>query len=239
MSSGDIDDRLGPEGMLDNLRKHNIDLDLYLRSAGLIKPIRTFFIPYGAGISQDGSRVYISYDVQSNIDGVECEAALVCHETTEWALREYAGIGMDYAADPAGHRLANRAEYELVNILLAPRPDPWAIYSEVIDEQIMNAERIRFDNRPIPQDLALYPYDYSMRLKLQDAMHNDRSWEEWEKLAANKPYSKAEVDYTDDGSETEHCSNCDHYDIEPDCKIVRGAIVAEGWCNKWVTNGTD
>lgn len=231
MSTGDIDNTLGPEGELDRLRKQNVYLDQYLRKAWLFKPIKTFFILYGAGISEDGSRVYISYDIQSIVDGVECEQALVIHETTEWALREYCGIGEDYAADPTGHRLANRAEFECVNSLLAGRDDPWELYSEVIDEQVLIDERHRYAERPIPQDLALYPYEQATRSKLIDAMYNDRSTEEWEKLQEQaKPYTKEESEYTDNGSEAEHCSICNHYVSETECRIVQGQIVPDGWC---------
>lgn len=233
MASGDIDDTLGPGAELDNLRRQNIELDQYLIRAWQFKPVRTFFIPFGAGISNDGERVYISYDIQTCIDGVECENALVRHETTEWALREFAGIGKDYAADPSGHRLANRAEFEMVAALLAPRDDPWGLYSEIVDEQVINAERTRFDERPIPQDLALYPYSYGMRGKLQEAMLNDRSWEEWAKIY-NKPLSKEEVHYTDHGTMEEHCANCKNEVSATVCAIVRGDIVPNGWCDRWV-----
>src|SRR5215831_16700836 len=129
MSTGDIDDKLGPEGELVNLRQRYPDLDAYLRDAWNFVPVRTFFIPLGAGINEDGTRVYISYDIQTNIDGVECENALVRHETTEWALREYCGIGEDYASDPSGHRLANLAEHDRVIELLAGRgDDAWSVY---------------------------------------------------------------------------------------------------------------
>ena len=240
MSTGDIDNELGPPNRLNNLRQNHSGLDAYLRRAVLFKPVRTFFIPYGAGISEDGQRVYISYDVQSNIDGVECESALVTHETVEWALREFCDIGTDYAADPSGHRLANRAEYERVCTLLAGRVDPWDIYSEIIDEQILNAERQGYKDRPIPMDLALYPYTQNERFRLQEAMDNDRSLDEWDKLQEQtKPYTQEEVEYTDTGSEAEHCSKCDHFESTGTCAIVHGQISAAGWCNKWVQYDPD
>jgi len=235
LSTGDIDNRLGPELELSQLRATNPEFDAYLRVAWQFKPIRTFFVPYGAGCSSDGQRVYISYDVQSNIDGIECESALVRHETTEWALREFLNIGDNYAEDPSGHRLANRAEFDRVNELLRDRVDAWELYSEIIDEQVLNAERQQYSDRPIPQDLAMYPYSPHERAKLQDAMGNDRSWDEWERLVRDqvKPYTMEEVEYTNEGSEAEHCSICDHYVNASSCAIVNGLISPDGWCNKF------
>ena len=180
MSAGDIDDRLGPEGELDELRAEHPELDRYLTMAWQLKPVRTFFIPFGAGISSTGLRVYVSNDIQAIINGIECESALVRHETTEWALREYCKIGEDYASDPRGHRLANRAEHDLVIHLIGI--DGWERYSEIIDPQVMIDEREDIEDKPIPGDLALYPYDDEMVTMLCDAMYNKRSEEEWSKL---------------------------------------------------------
>ena len=78
----------------------------------------------------------------------------------------------------------------------------------------------------------MYPYNTAEQMKLEDAMQNDRSLEEWDRLA-NKPYTMEEVEYTDDGSEAEHCSICDHYVNATTCAIVNGVINAGGWCNKF------
>jgi len=182
MATGDIDDILASAAGLALIRQHNPELDAYLTEAYHFTPIRTFFIPYGAGISSNGKRVYISYDLQTTIDGVECANALVRHECTEWGLRYFLGIGTDYASDPRGHRLGNRAEHDRV-VELLDRPDAWDLYAEVIDPQVILAEREDFEDKPIPQDLALYPYPKDLRYKLRKAaMENQRSWEEWEKV---------------------------------------------------------
>ena|SRR5258708_7429867 len=181
MSAGDIDDRLGPEDQLAELRAEHPELDAYLVMAWNLAPVRTFFIPYGAGISADGARPYISNDLQSNINSIECGQALVRHETTEWGLRHFCAIGEDYANDPRGHRLANRAEHDLVLSLL-DREDAWELYSMIIDPQIILAERQEFEDRAIPFDLALYPYDEDLKRKLIEAMENERSREEWSKI---------------------------------------------------------
>jgi len=183
MSSGDIDDTLGDAEYLKELRRDNIPFERYLCLAFFYKPIRSFFIPFGAGISEDGRRVYISNDLQSIVQGVECESALVRHEVVEWGLRYFLKIGEDYQEDPRGHRLANRAEHDRV-LQLLDRSDAWELYTTIIDPQIMREERDEIKKRAIPRDLALYPYDDEFRDALQLAMWNDISEEEWSKLGA-------------------------------------------------------
>src|SRR5215469_12083137 len=94
MVAGDIDDTLGPAGKVDELRAQDPGFDEYLKRAWHFRPIRTFFIPYGAGMNEAGTRVYISNDIQTVIDGVDCAECLVRHETTEWGLRYYLRIGV-------------------------------------------------------------------------------------------------------------------------------------------------
>src|SRR5260370_2614265 len=201
MSSGDIDNKLAGEGELPYLRQASFALDEYLEQAWLIQRIRTFFLPCGAGISEDGKTVFISYDLQTIVNGVECENALVRHETTEWGLREFCKIGEDYLTDPRGHRISNRAEFDRVVQLLGIE-DAWDVYSEIIDEQIINEERQEFEGRPIPRDLALYPYEEDQRPELKEEMLNDRSYEELAKIHAL--YTKEQVHYTDEGTEEEN-----------------------------------
>jgi len=188
MSAGDIDDKEEPATTLARLRRDNREFDEYLKWAWTIKPIRTFFIPFAAGASYDGKSVYISYDVQTVIDNVEYESAIVRHETTEWALRYYLGIGEDYGDDPVGHRIANRAEFDRVR-QLGDGDHALEVYKEVIDAQIYRTERMDITGRPIPQDLALYPYedDTSLRSKMREEMFNERSEEEWNKLHPTTP----------------------------------------------------
>jgi hypothetical protein len=183
MSAGTIDDKEEPASTLTRLRLDNPDFNKYLEWAWSIKPIRTFFIPYAAGISENGKHVYISYDIQTEIDGVELENCLVRHETTEWALRYYLGIGEDYANDPLGHRISNNAEFDRVRQLM-DRPDALEIYKEIIDEQVYRSEREAVEGRPVPRDLALYPYEDRPEFvdTLQEEMFNERSEEEWDKL---------------------------------------------------------
>jgi hypothetical protein len=184
MSAGDIDDVVGDEEYLEQLRKDNIPFHLYLLKAFFFKPIRTFFIPFGAGISEDGQRVYISRDLQTNIQGVECESALVRHETTEWGLRFFCQIGEDYLTDPTGHRLANRAEHDRI-VQLLDTPDAWFTYTTIIDNQIIREERTDLKDKPLPRDLARYPYEDAEWDKIEEAMYNEYSIEEWDRLGVS------------------------------------------------------
>jgi hypothetical protein len=181
MSTGDIDDRLAPEGDLQEIIEGNQQLKEYLKTAYSLLPIRSFFIPFGAGMSFDGTRVYISMDINTMLDGIDISPVLIRHETTEWGLREFAEIGEDYARDPTGHRLANRAEFELITHLLGE--DGWERYVDFIDPQVIKDERESFDDKPVPADLALYPYDDVQKENIQSAQFNAASRRAWRALA--------------------------------------------------------
>jgi hypothetical protein len=158
MSAGDIDDTLGPEGELEAFRAQYPDLDQYLQDAVSYPPVRAG-IPYGAGISRDGSTPYIDERLDTVLDGIDVSPALVTHEVVEWGLREFAKIGVDYDYDPKGHRIANRAEYSAVAQLF-PNLDPqeaWESYDEFIDPQVRRIERSPLSG--VPSDLATYPYE--------------------------------------------------------------------------------
>lgn len=193
MSSGDIDDHEEPATTLARYRRENKDFNDYLVAAWQRKPIRSFFIPFAAGISEDGTVVYISNDIQTYFEGMELESALVRHETTEWALRFYLGVGDDYGNDPIGHRIANNAEFDRVRQLL-DRPNALNLYEEWMDPQVFTSERTKLRGKPIPQDLAIYPYEDDTTLcdEIREEMLNERSMEEWEKLHPEPP-RKAET----------------------------------------------
>jgi len=237
MSSGDIDDTLAPEGVLEDLRLRNQAFNQYLIEAFACVPIRTFFIPYGAGISADGDRVYISYDVQTTMNGVDCGSALVRHETVEWGLRKFCGIGIDYLSDPSGHRIANRCEADHVNALLGSE-EGWELYTEILDLQILIDERTEFEDRPIPQDLAMYPYTDAMREKLVSAMSNARSMEEWNKNPGGRidteeyddKMDKREVNYREGTTDT-RCGLCTMFMPPHGCSAVKGVIFPQDLCD--------
>lgn len=159
MSTGDIDDKLGPWGELERLRKEYPELDEYLDLADYKIAFAT--IPYGAGISQNGFTVYIHPNLQLDLDGVDIRDALATHERTEWALRRFCKIGMDYQTDPTGHRLANRAEYVVVEGLLGSDQvdygDAWAAYDDFLDPQLEAIQKLPLTS--VPKDLAMYPYE--------------------------------------------------------------------------------
>jgi hypothetical protein len=161
MSAGDIDDRLGPEGRLRQLRQDYPELDAYLAKADTLPIQRVSGIPYGAGISTDGQTRYINSELQTVLDGVDISLALATHESVEWALRQFCGIGEDYQDDPSGHRLANRAEYEKVSELFGVTEETtnglWADYDGFLDPQLAALEHAEIIAPP--KDLALYPYE--------------------------------------------------------------------------------
>jgi len=161
MTSAAIDDTLAPAEELAALRTNNEQFNDYLRWAWKQIPNRNFFVPYGAGISENGARVYISNDIATLVEGIDCADALLRHETTEWALRTFLRIGDDYENDPRGHRLANRAEHDRVLALL-DRPEAWELYTSHINPQVLFDERESLEGKRLPVDLALYPYPEHM-----------------------------------------------------------------------------
>jgi hypothetical protein len=173
MTSGDIDDTLGPKGELDRLRQKFVQLDTYL-SYMESRPILRAGVPFGAGISRDGQTVYVDSRLDVHISGVDVSQALSTHEQVEFGLRQFAGIGEEYESDPRGHRLANRAEYDVVANLF-PEMDPneaWDMYDEHIDPQIREIETAPLSN--VPYNLATYPYEHdeAMMKKIKEAQND-------------------------------------------------------------------
>jgi len=182
MSAGDIDDRLGPATELERLEATNAELRNYLAWARTSITIERSDVPFGGGISKDGRTVYIHPELDCMVAETDCIFAVATHEFTEWALREFCRIGEDYADDPRGHRLANRAEYDEVfrllakdtgeEYLIAYTPDEaWQAYDEHLDSQLTAIEHAPLTN--VPKDLALYPYesDEKMLRKIREAQN--------------------------------------------------------------------
>ena len=172
MTSGDIDDRLGPKGELERLRASHVQLDTYL-SYLESRPVLRAGVPFGAGISTDGQTVYIDSRLDTVVNGTDVSLALATHEQVEFGLRQFAGIGEDYETDPRGHRLANRAEYEAVATLFPELDanDAWDVYDEHIDPQVRKIEGEALTN--VPYNLATYPYEHdeAMMTKIKAAQH--------------------------------------------------------------------
>lgn len=171
MSAGDIDDRLGPVGELSRLRRKFPQLNQYLQTVDSLE-IHRATIPFGAGISKYGQRPYVDERLDLEFDGKNVAVCLRAHECTEWALRKWADIGVDYDFDPRGHRLANRAEFEELARLhgSADEDELWDAYNEFLDPQLRKLEHAPLTN--VPPDLALYPYesDEKMMERLREAM---------------------------------------------------------------------
>lgn len=155
MSVGDFDNHLGSLEELARLRKDHPDFDAYLRRSPEYDFV--YDVPYGAGITTDGSTVLVDRHLDPvyqrkggrPIDLVYC---LATHERTEWGLRRFCKIGVDYEHDPAGHRLANAAEKQKVEGLGLT----WAEYNEFIEPQIKGMESERLTK--LCPDMARYPY---------------------------------------------------------------------------------
>ena len=180
MSAGDIDDRLGPATELERLEATNAELRTYLAWARSNITIERATIPFGGGISKDGKTAYVHPDLDCTVNGIDCIFAVATHEFTEWALRQFCRIGEDYADDPRGHRLANRAEYDEVYRLLVnddyaqdqnKAEEAWDAYDSHLDPQLTALEHAPLTN--VPSDLALYPYesDEAMLRKIREAQN--------------------------------------------------------------------
>lgn len=221
MSAGDIDDQLGPEGKLTELRHEYPDLDTYLSKIGDLK-IERACVPFGAGISEDGQTIYIDPRINTILDGIDLAPALAIHESTEWGLRTFCAIGTDYANDPEGHRLANRAEHNAVGLLLTAVADDadeaWKIYDDFINPQITKLEHDEIG--AVAPDMDLYPYEGSRLLAYMEK-------------AQARAEAKPDLRYTDQGSPEEHCANCEYYLPEGACYYVLGLVSKAGWCENW------
>ena len=165
MTTGDIDDKLGPEGELAHLRDLFPNLDAYLSTCDDLPIILVTGLPYGAGISTDGQRRYVDSRLDTMFQDADIKPAIARHESVEWALRKFYEIGEVYASDPRGHRLANRAELEKVteifygsvdNVTQVDEEDLWSAYDDFLDPQLAALEHMEIVGTPA--DLALYPY---------------------------------------------------------------------------------
>lgn len=164
MSAGDIDDRILPDRLRD-LRFKNHDLDEYIESMEDAEPVRAS-VPFTGGISDDGTQPYVDENLRTELtfdgqtkDVISC---IVKHEVVEWGLREFAEIGIDYSADPRGHRMANCAELQCLYRLFGATDEATQdrlreAYDDLIDPQVRRIEHMPVGK--VPADLAMYPYE--------------------------------------------------------------------------------
>jgi hypothetical protein len=162
MSSGDIDDFLGPSAELERLIATHADLRQYLEWARANIEIVRAECPYTGGISTDLKVAFIDPRLNTILADTDIIRAPVTHEFTEGGLRKFCQIGIDYAEDPRGHRLANRAEYNVVMEILGPvfpgpTDDPWSIYDDFMDTQVRKIEKLPLTK--VDPRLWLYPYE--------------------------------------------------------------------------------
>lgn len=229
MTAGDIDDHLGPIGELQRLANETPRLKDYLAGIDDL-PIYRGSIPFSAGISVDGRIRYLDNALDTSLNGVDVSLALATHESVEWALREFCQIGVDYANDPRGHRLANREEYEKVTDLWsksgkpniweeAPENGLWEQYDDFIDPQVRRIEKSPVSD--VPPDLALYPYVGTPWLsKIKAAM-----------VKLPKDMVNYRLDFT---TGRRQCSNCSMFLRQSSsCTLVAGEILAQYVCDRW------
>lgn len=225
MSAGDVDDRLGPEGKLEELRQEYPALNRYLLRTLPIIQAYPISIPFTGGISKDGGTRYLDWRLKTIFRGKDIRRATARHEQVEWGLREYCGIGEDYEFDPRGHRLANRAEMEELSHIFEitsaiDEQGLWDAYDDFMDPQVR-----RIEHGPIqmvPKDLALYPYK---------GTHLERKMEEKVEEEHHKA-TKKEAEY-ETFAVKEQCQDCSMF-ITPDgCTAVEGKIDPEGHCKYW------
>ena len=138
---------------------------------------RNFDLPYIAGYSKDGSRIYI--DRHTPIfrlfqDGRATEfdttPLLITHETTEKALIDSLGYTYEQA-----HKVATAAERrQFVSII---GPGLWGLYQAKMDQLAKHDEHEKL--KKVPADLDLTPYlappvDKKLLAHLEKFVHPDK-----------------------------------------------------------------
>ncbi|HMA05038.1 MAG TPA: hypothetical protein VKO45_03840 [Methanomicrobiales archaeon] len=128
---------------------------------------RTHDIPYLAGYSRDGKRIYIDRHLpvsfQSGGKVILTDRFLILHEALEKAVIDQLGLVYQHA-----HQLALREEEAAVRAFGVS----WSEYSEFMDRYIKEAADERLTR--IPPDLDIKPYrdEHDLRLlrNMQEAM---------------------------------------------------------------------
>jgi len=210
MSVGDQSyDDIPPKGSLERLRalrKEHPELERRIRFRRYF--VSKFDVPYLAGSSLDGKRVYFDPKLIAGTEGDEWTRKCVAlHEVIEWALKI---LFRDYEER---HHLATAGEYSFVTELgHTPREYRTLLrplYAPIEHEKITNC----------PPDLDLTPYSGKLKGYLYDLQHG--------KLP------KARVDYGK-GHKLRHCALCTMFRAPNDCTLVAGDIRAEDVCDRFL-----
>jgi len=167
MTAGSIDDHLGSSIELARLIEQFPSFGDYLAQAEDFDLNTEYDCPFVGGITDDGQTPLGDRHFNWDWNGLIIKPCIREHECTEWGLREFCRIGVDYEKDPRGHRLANRAELdELTRQLYLQQinderrsmneKELWEAYDAFIDPQVKGVEGEKITL--IHPQLALYPY---------------------------------------------------------------------------------
>jgi hypothetical protein len=167
MTSGSVDDHLGSSIELARLVEQFPSFGDYLASAEDFDLNTEDDVPFVGGITFDGKQPLGDRNFNWDWNGLIIKPSIREHECVEWGLRKFCRIGVDYEHDPAGHRLANRAELdELVRQLYLQQvsderrsmgeAELWKAYSAFVDPQVKGVESEQITS--VNKQLALYPY---------------------------------------------------------------------------------
>jgi hypothetical protein len=188
--------------------------------------LRTFTIPYLAGISEDGLYVYVDKDLPAEVSGIPLDKFLEVHEAIEEAiwheaqLQAKAEAGLrEYRKYEPCHHLATAAEqYAVVSAGY-----DWQTYRGALHPEYAPIEHERITR--VPRDLALYPYGGKLLAHM-------------ERVRAKSQFTQAEVRYREEGRDTRACASCGMFLPRTGlCTWVKGKIAPEYVCDKWDSGG--
>lgn len=136
--------------------------------AEVVKPTpmdRTHDVPYVAGVSATGNKVYIDRHLQTNNHGHSITPYLMVHERVEWTLMHV--LGLKY---PAAHKIATEVERKMVEL---GGTMPWRSYQAHYRKYIKHDNVEKLVNPPA--DLDLVPYKDSHDFKhVKQLMRNGK-----------------------------------------------------------------
>jgi hypothetical protein len=192
-----------------------------------------FDLPYIAGYSQDGSKIYIDRhlpkQLKIELDGKRYDfdptPFLLTHERTEKALID----AMHFGYTPA-HRVATAAERRhLIQVL---GPGLWPPYQAKMDQYAKHDEHEKLQK--LPKDLDMTPY-LAPPVNKSLLVH-------MEKLIGPAKHSKQDAEYSlERGKPNHHCGPdkgwphgyCEYYEEENRCRRVYGYIAHRAGCKYW------
>jgi hypothetical protein len=131
------------------------------RMEGSVSVIKKYDIPYVAGYSKDGKRVYIDRHVEPKMNGIDIAKYIVLHEHVEKSLMDLFNLKYQQA-----HHIALSIEHASV---IEDGVD-WDAYSKHIDKYTKKLSHE--DLTHSPPDLDLSPYKDEKELPIFLRKHN-------------------------------------------------------------------